>query len=138
MTREIKEPFRTALEQRKKYKPSIDFKVKNCADHLWLKQHGYSIHVGRDCTCYVYDKEGNLKNGLNASSYGDWGIYYCTFDKNDECHDILMQMYEENVIDLWRICVYINHQVYDYDSDDDKWKTCTKEEGWHPCACPLS
>ena len=138
MTKEIKEPFRTVLEQRKKYEPSIDFKVKDGADHLWLKRHGYSMNMGGDCSYYEYDKEGNLKSGLNASSYGDWGEYHCTFDKNDECYGILMQMFEEDIIELWRIRVYIDHQVYDYDSETDVWMTYTDEEKWHPCVCPLS
>lgn len=138
MTKEIKEPFRTVLEQRKKYGPSIDYKAKNGEDHVWLKRHGYSTRMGGDCSCYVYDKEGKMKCGLTASSYGDWGEYFYTFDKNDECYDILMRMYEEGIIELWRIRVYIDGQAYDYNGETDAWTTYTDEEKWHPCACPLS
>lgn len=139
MSRKIEEPFKTALEKRGIYEPNIDYKVgHDCPDHAWLKKCGYALKTGEDCSNYVYDKEtGKFVGGLNASSYGDWGSYFYTFDKDGTAYRLFMQMYEEGVIDFWRIRVYIDGQVYDYDADSGKWETYTVETKWRTCECPL-
>ena len=121
--KQIEEPFKTAVERRSDYNPNIDYKLNaGKSDHEWLTRHGFKIDMGSDCAYYL-KKDGAFFGGLTASSYGDWGSYFCGFDKDDAGLDLLLGMYDDNIIDLWRIRVYINRQCYDYNKDSGKWTT---------------
>lgn len=140
MNRAIEEPFKTVIEKRNIYDPNIDYKPAAnavCDDHTWLKKRGYTLNMGGDCSYYVF-KDGHCIGGLNATSYGDWGSYFDSFDKSDEAFGLLMDMYEEGIIDFWRIRVYINHQCYDYNHEKGTWTTYDDSRKWHECPSPLT
>ena len=119
------EPFKTAA---RKERFSFDYLLnKGRSDHAWLKEHGYEPIFGSDCSYYVAGL-----NGLNATSYGDWGSVCNYWD--EESFDAFCQMYKEGIVRLWRITYYKNRQSYSY--ADGNWKTYYNGE-WIDCESPL-
>ena len=132
--RELPEPFKTALEQRAKYEPSIDYRVNNGAnDHAWLKKHGYETEMCSDCSYSVLKTNKEHVNGLSASSYGDWGSLFTCLDKDDEAYNLFVQMYEEGVIIPWRLFLYLQGKTYMYNDETKKWKNVDNSYSWHVC-----
>lgn len=132
----LPEPFRGAL----KSKESIyfDYKVDNKSDHTYLKERGYELCWGADCSCYIRGL-----NGFYPSSYG-WGTFY--FNKkdskdNDKVFDLFCQMYKEGIIKLWRIGFYKENKKYDcveqYNYEDGHWRKNDVFKGWIDCVNPF-
>lgn len=130
------EPFRTAAKQARF---SFDYTLKEgMNDHEWLKGHGYEAHMANDCSFYVK----NLPN-LSPTSYGDWGtIFVGLFD--DEVKDgyeksfsVFCQMYDEGVVLLWRITIYIDKIHYVYNEHNKTWAKY-ENKSWRNCKNPLS
>jgi len=130
------EPFKSAV----KYGNfNIDYKLhEGKSDHKWLEENGYELWMGSDCT---YNVDG-LPN-LNATSYGDWGSVYNHHYDNEETLDgfcksfcEFCRMYEEGIVKLWRIRIYIDEITYDYNHDAQKWKMYENYE-WKDCTSPF-
>lgn len=130
--RQIKEPFKTVFEHIDENDASIDYKAVG-DDHAFLRKRGYELWMGSDCSYFVKGL-----SGLSASSYGDWGTYLHTLDKNNEALNIFLEMYEEGIIEPWRIRIYIDGQHYDYNDDSEKWSTHDRTTGkWVDCENPM-
>jgi hypothetical protein len=72
--------------------------------------------------------------GFSLSSYGDWGTFYPSWADEKE-RDMFLDMFEQNIISLWRIRAYVEHVTHDY--ADGEWKKYDKElETWVSCQCP--
>ena len=135
------EPFKTVVKKR--YDIIFDYHSHNGKnDHDWLNEHGYSMKMCQDCTIAV---EG-LPN-LSASSYGDWGSIYDDFGSYskeerengyNKSFNIFCKMYEEGIVELWRITLYINKFCYMYDDVKKSWSV-NKYDGkhWNDCDSPL-
>lgn len=125
------ELFRTVIQM-----PSfsIDYKVpQGASDHAFFKEHGYESKMATDCTCYVPGL-----GGISLSSYGDWGTLYNDSKKN-ESFELFLQMYEQKIIQLWRIRIYIHRNgvvlSYDY-STNHGWKMYN-DESWVSVDSPI-
>ena len=131
--KELKEPFKTVIEHITENDANIDYRTKNAADHEFLRKKGYERWMGSDCSYNV-----NGLPGLSASSYGDWGSYFHTFDKDNEALNVFLEMYEEGIIMPWRIRIYIDGQCYDYDDNSGEWTTYDRTiEKWVVCENPV-
>jgi len=129
------EPFRSVV--RSGYAFSIDY--RSDSDHEYLNKHGYTIHMGSDCSNYVVGL-----GFLNATSYGNWGTLY---SGNGNCGEVkeyrkalevFCNMFDERVITLWRIRMYIDKVGYDYDDDTKRWtKYDSERKEWVECENPL-
>lgn len=75
---------------------ATDYKTIGDNDHAYIRQLGYKINFGSDCSYYV-----NELSGLSLSSYGDWGTLYPW--ANDDAKRIFRDMLNKNIIKLWRI-----------------------------------
>ena len=121
-------PFNIAFDS----DDSIDYRVgnlnKNENDHTYVKQMGYTPEMRLDC---AYHAKG--LNGFRFSSYGNWGTFYSDWATEKE-KEMFLDMYNKNIIELWRIRAYRNNHVYDY--SDGKWVTHDEQTGWHDCDCP--
>lgn len=129
------EPFRSVVLSG--YGFSIDY--RSDTDHEYLKEHGYTIHMGSDCANYVVGL-----GYLNATSYGNWGTLHSGNGKYDNVKeyrkalDVFCDMFKERVITLWRICMYIDKVGYDYDEDTKRWtKYDSEKKEWVECDNPL-
>ena len=130
------EPFGSVV--RSGYAFSIDY--RSDSDHEYLKEHGYTIHTGSDCSNYVVDL-----GYLNATSYGNWGTLYSGNGNCDEVKEyrkalaVLCDMFKERVITLWRIRMYIDKVGYNYDEDTKRWtKYDSEKKEWVECENPLA
>ena len=117
-------PFNTAFDRG----DSIDYKCAG-GDHEYVRKLGYTPKMNGDCS---YSAPG-LK-GFSLSSYGDWGTFYPIWADEKE-RDMFLDMFEQNIISLWRIRAYVKHVTHDY--ADGEWKKYDKElETWVSCPCP--
>jgi len=129
------EPFRSVVCSG--YNFSIDY--RSDADHKYLKEHGYTIHMGGDCSNYVEE----LKY-LNATSYGNWGTLYSGNGEYDDtenymkCLDVFCDMVKKGIVRLWRIRMYIDKVAYNYDGDTKRWtKYDSEKKEWVECENPF-
>ena len=129
------EPFRSVL--RSGYVFSIDY--MSDTDHEYLREHGYTIQMGADCSNYV-----NELKYLNATSYGNWGTLYSGNGEYDDadnyikCLDVFCDMFKKEIVRLWRIRVYIDKVAYNYDGDIERWtKYDSEKKEWVECKNPF-
>ena len=129
------EPFRSAA---KRERLNFDYKLnpgKN--DHEYLKRLGYEPFMGRDCSYYIKE----LRN-LNPTSYGDWGSVYNNSEEDiiddvNKSFYMFCKMYEDGIVKLWRISLYMNGINYTYDDEDGNWLKY-EDKDWRRCNNPLS
>lgn len=126
MENNLPEPFKTAFDRG----DSIDYRtVGNPDDHAYVKNLGYVPEMHSDCS---FSAEG-LK-GISLSSYGNWGtVFVRRMDETSK--EIFLDMYDNEIIKLWRITVYKDGESYKYENGNG-WITYIKEIGWKPCECP--
>lgn len=120
----LPEPWRTIANH-----GSIDYTTKNAADHAYVRERGFKPEMHGDCS---YSAKG--LPGLSLSSYGDWGSIYD--DACDLAWEYFTDMYEKNLITLWRARLYIKGRCFDY-VENYGWETYVKEIGWSRCQNPL-
>lgn len=118
---------------------SFDYKLNHGKDdHDFLKSQGYELFMGQDCSFYVR----GLSN-LNATSYGDWGTVYSNLFNEEKiqqyCRSFyeFCRMYDEGIIKLWRINIYIDSIHYMYNDDTKIWKRYANNK-WEECENPLN
>lgn len=112
----LPEPFQTALE--KSNTAVIDY--KSTKDHEWLKEHGFDLRMSSDCS-YNVSKNGKILCALSATSYGDWGSYFQCADIDNKALEVFLDMYDEGIITLWRLSVYLNKKAYFYYNETKQW-----------------
>lgn len=129
------EPFRTAT---KLERINFDYKLNPAKnDHEYLKRLGYEPFMGRDCSYYIKE----LIN-LNPTSYGDWGSVYKNSEEDiidgvNKSFYMFCKMYEDGIVKLWRISLYMNGINYTYDDEDGYWLKY-EDNDWRKCNNPLS
>ena len=106
---------------------SIDYK-SNGRVHSFAQKRGYETKMASDCTYYCE----NLP-WFNFPSYGDWGT--CFNRTTDEGIKLLVDMWKDGIITLWRGRVYKDGNTYDY--EDGGWTTY-RDGHWVKCESPLS
>ena len=136
------EPFKTVIKRG--YEINFDYHLhegKN--DHKWLEDHGYEMKMCQDCSFFVF----GLPN-LSATSYGDWGSIHDDmgeYSKEERINgynksfNIFCQMYEEGIVKLWRIWLWIGNFWYTYDHEHKIWQV-NKNDGthkWYNCENPF-
>lgn len=105
---------------------SIDYKSKGGV-YSFAKTRGYETKMAADCSCYCE----NLP-WFNFPSYGDWGT--CFNRTTDDGIRLLVDMWKEGIISLWRGRVHKDGYTYDY--EDGNWTTY-KDDHWMKCESPL-
>ena len=130
------EPFKSAT---KLNSFSFDYKLNpGKDDHDFLKSQGYELFMGGDSAFYVR----GLSN-LNATSYGDWGtVYSDNFDEETiqgYCKSFyeFCRMYDEGIIRLLRITIYIDSIHYTYNDNIKSWQRYVNKT-WEECENPLN
>ena len=117
-------PFNTAFDRG----DSIDYRCAG-ADHDYVRKLGYEPEMNGDCSYSAPELKG-----FSLSSYGDWGTFYPSWADEKE-RDMFLDMFEQNIIQLWRIRAYVEHVTHDY--ADGEWKKYDKElKTWVNCPCP--
>ena len=121
-------PFDKAFERG----DNIDYRCKG-TDNEYVKNLGYTVHMGSDCSCYAPGFKG-----FSLSSYGDWGsVFVDDFDEKSE--EIFFDMYSKGIIQLWRITAYIKDEhgnVIHYTYDENGWEKHDENLGWISCPAP--
>ena len=126
-------PFNVAFERG----DTIDYNVgrwSDTNDHEYVEKLGYHSEMCSDCSYYAKGLDG-----FSLSSYGDWGSFHTSSSGKKE-KGMFQDMFEKDIIRLWRIRAYIKEDgetnTYDY-STDIGWRTYDKGEGkWVDCEDP--
>ena len=132
------EPFKTVVKQG--YEINFDYRLhEGKSDQEWLKRNNHEPKFCSDCSFFVYDFPG-----LSATSYGDWGVISDNkgkygkeerIDGYSKSFHAFCQMYEEGIVKLWRITLWIGDFWYTYDDELKIWQV-NKNDGTHKwCKC---
>lgn len=127
----LKEPFKTAFER----KDTIDYTTKDCRDHEYVKDLGYTPSMNPDCSITAC----GLRS-FSLSSYGDWGTFFVNWADEEE-KQMFFDMVDKGIITLWRIRAYVhcgyNTSQYSYDDTTKEWRVYdSKEYMWKEAENP--